>query len=67
MGFGAGVGRGGFGRGYGSGGFGPLGPEPFAAAAATDDTTALRAEAASLRSELEAIQKRLQELESNQP
>ncbi|MHB9075286.1 MAG: DUF5320 family protein [Desulfobaccales bacterium] len=63
---GAGFG-GGFRRGYGSGGFGPFGPAPVATGTLPDDAAILRAEAASLKSDLEAVQKRIQELEGNQP
>jgi hypothetical protein len=66
QGVGAGFG-GGFRRWYGTGGFGPFGPGPVAADPLPDDAAVLRAEAASLKSDLEAVQKRLQELEGNQP
>ena len=66
QGYGAGFG-GGWRRGYGPGGFGPYGPGPAAAGPLADDAAALRAEEASLKSELSAVQKRLQELEGNEP
>jgi hypothetical protein len=76
---GRGFGRGGFagrgrGRGFGgrpqwgsgSGGFGPYGPERrFPAAAPQDEAAALKEEEAYLRGELEAIQKRLAQLEGS--
>jgi len=64
---GAGFGGGGFRRGYGPGGFGPFGPGPGVSGSFPDDAGALRAAEASLKSELEAVQKRLQELEGTQP
>jgi hypothetical protein len=64
---GTGFGRGRYCRGCGFGGFGPFGAGAVAAGSQPDDAEALRAEAASLKSELEAVQKRLRELEGNQP
>lgn len=54
-------------RGYGTGGFGPTGPGLAAAGSLPDNAAAPRAEAASLKSDLEAVQKRLRELEGDQP
>lgn len=67
FGLGAGFGAGGFRRGYGSWGFGPFSPGPVAAGSPQDEVTALRQEANGLKAELEAVQKRLAELEGAQP
>lgn len=67
QGSGAGFGGGYCRRGYGTGGFGPTGPGLAASGSLPDNATALRAEAASLKSDLEAVQKRLRELEGDQP
>ena len=64
---GAGFAGGGFHRGYGSWGFGPFSPGPVAAGSPQDEVTALRQEASGLKAELEAVQKRLAELEGAQP
>jgi hypothetical protein len=64
---GFGAGYGGLRRGYGPGGFGPFGSGPAAAGSRLDDAAALKAEEASLKNELEAVQKRLAELEGSQP
>jgi hypothetical protein len=66
QGFGPGFG-GGRCRGYYPGGFGPFGARVVAAGFLPDDAAALRTAAAGLKSELEAVQKRLQELEGAQP
>jgi Family of unknown function (DUF5320) len=66
QGWGAGFGGFGFRRGYGSFGYGPYSSGSVAAGSLTDDAAALRATADSLKSELEAVQKRLQELEGRQ-
>jgi len=67
FGLGAGFGGGGLRRGYGSWGFGPFSPGPVAASSPQDEVTALRQEANALKAELEAVQKRLGELEGIQP
>jgi hypothetical protein len=66
QGWGAGFGGFGFRRGYGPFGYGPYSSGSVAAGSLTDDAAALRAAADSLKSELEAVQKRLQELEGRQ-
>jgi len=63
---GAGFGAGGFRRWYGSWGFGPFSPGPVAAGSPQDEVNALRQEANALEAELEAVQKRLAELEGAQ-
>ena len=67
FGLGAGFAGGGFRRGYGSWVFGPFSPGPVAAGSPQDEVTALRQEANALKAELEAVQKRLAELEGAQP
>jgi hypothetical protein len=64
---GAGFGAGGFRRGYGSWGIGASRPRPVVAASPQDDVAALRHEANALKAELEAVRKRLAELEGGQP
>jgi hypothetical protein len=60
-------GWGGWGRGYGPARFGPFGPGGAAAyGAPPDEAQALRDEEAYLRSQLDAVQQRLSELESSQ-
>jgi len=66
FGLGAGFSGGGFRRGYGSWGFGRFSPGPVAAGSPQGEVTALRQEANGLKAELEAVQKRLAELEGAQ-
>jgi hypothetical protein len=67
LGPGIGCGGGGLRRGYGSRGFGRFSPGPVAAGSPQGEVTALRQEADALKAELEAVQKRLAELEGAQP